>query len=136
MADILIVDDDRQICRALVLLFKSAGHMARSAARSRLGMDFLCTRRPDLLILDWMMPEMSGADVLRAIRSDPRLNQLPVLVYTALSDPMTESEARRLGANDVMVKSGDWDSLYMKVMPYLGLGEIPQDCGDPDQPRW
>ena len=61
---------------------------------------------PQLMILDLMMPGMSGLDVLKLIRNDPRTADLPVVIYSAISDEKMIDQARRHGANDFWVKVG------------------------------
>src|SRR5437899_1993017 len=109
MADVLIVDDSADTGRALRALFRIAGHSARCLDGGRAALDYLtgpstAAGAPTLVILDWMMPDVGGADVLRGIRREPRLAGVPVVVYTALSDDRTRSEAEQLGATAVVTK--------------------------------
>ncbi len=81
---LLLVDDDRLVCLGLGLLLRARGYEVEelhdgAAAMERLGRDPL----PDLMLLDYEMPEMDGQEVLRRLRADPRLANLPVLLATA-----------------------------------------------------
>ena len=62
--------------------------------------------RPDMVILDQMMPGMEGTEVLRRLRADPTTASLPVVIYSALSDPKFQEHARRTGATEVWLKGG------------------------------
>ena len=61
--------------------------------------------KPDILLLDIIMPNMNGYEVLKAIRKDPKLDKLPIIVLTNLSQSSDEAEARNLGATDYLIKS-------------------------------
>ncbi|MBI5567535.1 MAG: response regulator, partial [Chloroflexi bacterium] len=62
------------------------------------------SQRPDLVILDLMMPDMSGIDVCRWIRAQPAFAAIPVVMLTGLVDPDAHQAARLAGANDVWLK--------------------------------
>jgi len=73
-------------------------------------------RRPDLLILDIMMPGMSGLDVLREVRADPDLKDLPVLMYTADNSARDHDRAMELGARDYLIKGQlSWQELRERI---------------------
>ena len=59
---------------------------------------------PDVVLLDIMMPDMDGLEVLRQVRNDPRLSAVPIVMFTAVSDPVLERHALAKGANDYLVK--------------------------------
>jgi DNA-binding response OmpR family regulator len=126
---ILLVEDDE----ALAAVYKSRldiegfdtkgvfnGEDALSAA-----MDF----KPDLILLDAMMPKISGFDVLDILRNTPETAQIRVIMLTALSQPKDKERAEALGVNDYLVKSqvviGD---VIERVKFHLGmLAEKPQE---------
>jgi CheY-like chemotaxis protein len=60
---------------------------------------------PDILLLDIIMPNMNGIEVLQAVRTDPAYKKLPIIMLTNLSQPSDEEQARELGASDYMIKS-------------------------------
>jgi CheY-like chemotaxis protein len=67
-----------------------------------------------------MMPEMNGLDVLRALRANPRFKDLPVVMFSALSDPAIQREALRAGAQAFIVK-GHFDDALAAVQKYVGV---------------
>ncbi len=74
---------------------------------------------PDLLILDKCMPEMDGIEVLRCIRSDPQSHSTPVIFYSADGNPEEVERARRLGAQDYLVKGvTPWEDVFSTVARY------------------
>src|SRR5205823_1062021 len=120
VATILVVDDQMDACRALVRLLRHYGHDATCLPSGPDALTFLTQNIPDLLILDVMMPGMDGLDVLRVIRSDPRLQKLPVVLFSALSDPKFREYAINEGASDYWVKGAiDYARLDTHLAAYL-----------------
>ena len=71
-----------------------------------------------LVFLDWMMPEMSGLDVLKALRAQPQFKDLPVVMFSALSDPAIHAEAVKAGAQGFIIK-GCFDAALAAVKKYV-----------------
>jgi DNA-binding response OmpR family regulator len=115
MASLLVVDDDQHVCDLLRRLLARAGHAVTCANSGAEGLNLLQGLNPDLLILDWMMPEVDGAEVLRRLRADPKKCTVPVMVYTASDDPHVEREALRLGALDCVHKVGRFADLRERI---------------------
>ena len=118
--DVLVVDDNVIVCRSLARLLSLAGHASRCVDSGQEALDFLRTCRPAVVLLDVMMPTVSGFDVLETIRSDPRSRDIIVLMYSAVSDPAYRDRARALGADDYIVK-GDlsFSQIQQLVATYL-----------------
>ena len=103
---ILIVDDHPDTCGFLIRLLGQRGHAATSAGSGEAALAALAEVRPSLIVLDYMMPGMSGLDVLRRIRSDAALAAIPVVIYSAAAhDGELRAEALRLGAADWVPKA-------------------------------
>ena len=105
MAHVLIVDDTRDAARAMAALLKVLGHGTDCVPGGREALDYLHLAMPDLIILDLSMPGMDGREVLRAVRASPRTKALPVVMYSAVSDPDVREELMESGANDYWVKA-------------------------------
>src|SRR5438128_184783 len=104
MSTILICDDDVPTARALAKLLGTAGHRAHCAANGGEAMNMLESVAIDLLVLDEMIPYVSGRELLRILRISPKLRHVPVVIWSALNDPAAIAEARQLGAKDYWVK--------------------------------
>lgn len=102
---ILIVDDDPGTGRLLAVLLRHIGHEAAFVNDGRKALEYLAHHRPDLVILDVMMPEIDGLEVLRRVRENPQTADLPVVMFSALNDPNFRQAVRERGANDYWVKA-------------------------------
>ncbi|HEY4721463.1 MAG TPA: response regulator, partial [Anaerolineae bacterium] len=95
MRDILIIDDNPEATLLLRRVLQAYGrYTLREAANGRIGLDMCRAQRPDLILLDLMMPEMDGFAVLDALKHDDHLKDVPVIVVTAKE--LTPVERRRL----------------------------------------
>src|SRR5436305_14979063 len=84
MAKLLLVDDEYAIVEILSGILETEGHTVATAANGEEGMKRLEEDRPDLVILDVMMPRLSGSDMLKRMRNDPRYATLPVVMISAV----------------------------------------------------
>lgn len=83
MATILVVDDETTIVDTIVELLTWDGHTVVAASNGAIALQLLAKSRPDVVLLDFMMPLKDGIETLRAIRADPSLTTLPVIFMTA-----------------------------------------------------
>jgi CheY-like chemotaxis protein len=114
---ILIVEDDDVIRDVMLLLLKTEGYKVFAAANGREALDLLHRDgRPDLILLDLMMPEMDGWQFRRAQRQDPELSRIPVVVVSA-TEPMQE-EADALDARGFLKKPVEVEALCSAVHQY------------------
>jgi CheY-like chemotaxis protein len=121
---VLVVDDHLDTCEMLVMLLKNAGYSAVCAESGFKALDYLnAGRDPDLMILDVTMPDMTGFDVLRALRADPRWADLPVVMYSAWTDPEAQQSAMQLGAREFVVK-GRMDFAQLKAVVERNLRPV------------
>src|SRR4051812_24486331 len=80
---LLVVDDDEMVRDAAVESLRDQGFQVHAATNGLEALDLLATIRPDLIVTDWMMPVMSGAELVAALRADAALAKIPVIVFTA-----------------------------------------------------
>jgi CheY-like chemotaxis protein len=124
MANVLIVDDDVDGCRPLSRLLEVVGHRPFFVHDGRAALALLDQLRPDLILLDVMMPGLDGIGVLRLIRSHPRHKSLPVVVYSALADQETIDSALGAGAQSYLVKSkADFEQIRSVIETHLPHAE-------------
>lgn len=118
--DILIVDDDAGAARLLAMLVRHLGCNASFVESGGAALSYLAQHRPDLVILDLMMPGIDGLEVLRRMRHDPQTAQVPVVMFSALDDPHFLNKAMFFGANDYWVKASlDFNTLGARLAKFL-----------------
>jgi DNA-binding response OmpR family regulator len=122
MPVVLLVDDDENTSRAMSRLLEHVGYTAVWLSSGADALHVLKDLRFDLVILDWMMPEMDGLQVLRHLRANPATRDVRVMMYSAAADAKMETEASRLGAVDCVLKSGGFSVLYDRVEACLDGG--------------
>lgn len=105
MTSVLIIDDNAVFREVLRLRFTAAGYETAVAPDGRHGWELARSQRPDVVLLDLVMPEVDGVEFLRRLRNDPLLRSTPVLVISALSAMEPCQAARRLGIQGEFVKS-------------------------------
>lgn len=115
MAVILVIDDDELVSRTLQRALKMYGHQVMMAKSGTEGLQLARRHRPDLFILDIMMPGVDGYQVCRQIRGDPMLQELPVLFLTAKAKDEDKIEGFRAGADDYLVKPFNMEELELRV---------------------
>ena len=120
--DVLVVDDSPDTCKAIKRLLRTAGHSAACLPDGLTALEYLADCKPAVVLLDLMMPGIDGMEVLRRIRREPALADLPVVLYTAVSDPDVWRQGLKLGAQQVALKSGGWEVLYPLLRPFLTAG--------------
>jgi putative two-component system response regulator len=115
-AKIMIVDDEPLNVMTFRQHLKMEGYENFvTTSNSREALHLLRSERPDVMLLDIRMPEISGLDILRVIGLDPLLQHIPVLILTAASDPTTRKQALELGASDFLQKPVDPNELLPRV---------------------
>jgi CheY-like chemotaxis protein len=120
MANVLIVDDDVDSCRPLARLLEVSGHSPFFVHDGRAALSLLDQLRPDMILLDVMMPGLNGIDVLKTIRAHPVHKDLPVVVFSALGDDETREAALASGAQGYLVKSkADFDQIRECIESHL-----------------
>lgn len=107
MKRILIIEDDQVVALMYQRFLRAHGFGMEVARDGEAGLQSLAAGKFDAVLLDLMMPKVNGLAVLRAIRTDPERQQLPVLVMTAAAVPMLVDQARQAGANRVFDKAND-----------------------------
>lgn len=101
MASILSIEDDADLQQALGMALYNAGYEVHYAFQGKDGLDKILSLHPDLVLLDLMLPMMSGLDILKETRARPELRDIPVIVITALADDENKLERDLRNQGDV-----------------------------------
>ncbi len=101
---ILVVDDVATNRIVMKVKLAAACYTVEQADSGAEALRAARTNKPDLILLDVLMPDMSGLDVCRALKSDPETSDIPVVLITALSDRTAKMEGLEAGADDFLTK--------------------------------
>lgn len=112
---ILAVDDEPDVLLIVRTALQSEGYDVETAANGPDALELAKANPPDLVILDVMMPGMTGFDVLRELKSDDKTSRVPVIMLTGLSDRSKIQEALSSGTDYYIVKPFDFEDLFSKV---------------------
>lgn len=112
----LIVEDDEVLLRALYLTFHSDKYTIATAADGEVSLKMVHRMKPDIVLLDLLLPKMNGFDFLKYIKADPATKDIPVVILSNLGDQESINRAMGLGAVDYFVKSNtDLATLKIKI---------------------
>jgi DNA-binding response OmpR family regulator len=118
---ILIIEDDPSLLMGLAMNLRREGYRVRTANDGHRGLDELARERPDLVVLDLMLPGVDGLEILRRIRADDAT--LPVVVLTALGSEQDKIRGLDLGANDYVTKPFSIAELQARVRATLRVAQ-------------
>jgi adenylate cyclase len=126
-AKILVVDDTPRNLKLLADLLAAKGYAVTTAADGPAALDKLAADAPDLVLLDVMMPGLSGYDVCRKIRQDPRTALLPVVLVTALDPQQERVKGIEAGADDFLSKPINQPELFARVKSLLRIKRLQDE---------
>ncbi|XGW00504.1 MAG: PleD family two-component system response regulator [Leptolyngbya sp. BL-A-14] len=115
---ILVVDDMADNCFLLKAILEAEGYNVEVANSGKMALAKAEAMPPTLMLLDVMMPDMSGYEVTQQIRQSHKLADLPVVLITAYDHEYT-SAIKAIGANDLLHKPLDFDELIRRVRAYI-----------------
>ncbi|MCG8486255.1 MAG: response regulator [Chromatiales bacterium] len=117
--EILVVDDEPNIVLSLEFLMKKEGYNVTTASNGVEALEFIKQLRPDLVLLDVMMPRMDGYEVCQAVRDDPELSSVRIIMLTARGRDVERDKGMALGADDYVTKPFATRELVEKVNSLL-----------------
>ena len=127
---VLVVEDDERTREMLRRAMQKEGWQIREAANDRLGLEHLSHGAPGLILLDLMMPEMDGFEVLSRIKKDPALSDIPVFVVTAKDLTDAEIQLLKREARALVRKNGSWKvDLLAQVRKVVGNSKLAKSAG-------
>lgn len=132
-ARILIVDDDARNVRLLEAMLLAEGHATITAGSGRLAVQVAMIEIPDLILLDVMMPDMNGFEVVEKLKGHAVTQDIPIVMITALDDRESRLYALQAGADEFISKPVDRSELSTRVKNLLALSQYRQmQEGNPD----
>ncbi|MBK8738566.1 MAG: phosphate regulon transcriptional regulator PhoB [Betaproteobacteria bacterium] len=130
MTSVLVVEDDRAIQELLAFSLTQAGYKVTQALSAEIAMESIKRELPDVIVLDWMLPQMSGLALAKLLRADRRTRSLPIIMVTARGDEPDKLAGLEHGADDYLTKPFSPKELLARIKAVLRR-RSPEDAGDP-----
>lgn len=105
MAKILLIEDDKMLSDMYAAKFTKAGHTVSQADNGAKGLKMAKDEKPDIVLLDIIMPKMDGFATLKGIRKDANIKDVPVILLTNLGQEEDIKKGKELGADDYYIKA-------------------------------
>ncbi len=131
MAKILVADDDDLLCEVLRFKLENMGHTVLVVTDGATALDFSRNEDFDVLILDSMMPALSGMEVLQSLKANPVTAKLPVIMLTARRGEDDVVSALRAGAADYLTKPFMPEELALRITAVLALHQSDDGLVEP-----
>ena len=122
MSKVMVIDDEPFILMMIEDKLKNAKIDVITVRKSKHAIERIREERPDLIILDWMMPELSGIDLCKLIKRDPDLQGIPIFMLTAKGQDSDEQQGIQCGVNRYITKPFSPRSLLELVQETVGSG--------------
>lgn len=116
---ILIIDDEPELVKAVQIRLVASGYEAEVAYDGTSGIDKVKEVKPDLILLDIIMPKMDGYEVCKKLMADPETKEIPITIFTASQERSLEAKCRKLGITDFITKPFETTDLLNMVNEIL-----------------
>jgi DNA-binding response OmpR family regulator len=129
---VLVIDDEPDLLELIEVNMKAAGFEVLSASNGKEGLEMARKTKPELIVLDVMLPELGGLEVCKSLRRDPATADIPVLMLTARATEIDRVLGLELGADDYVTKPFSTRELVLRVKNLLRrktAGEISRFAG-------
>ena len=116
---VLIVEDEKALADILEYNFKKEGYTVDTALDGEIALDKIIFKAPDLIILDWMLPKLSGIELCRKIRSNKKVKNIPIIMLTARGEEKDRLKGLEMGADDYVTKPFSINELLARAKAVL-----------------
>ncbi|OIO37227.1 MAG: hypothetical protein AUJ75_04595 [Candidatus Omnitrophica bacterium CG1_02_49_10] len=120
MKKILIIDDERELIKAISIRLKASGYEVITANNGFDGIDAAKREKPDAIVLDLIMPQFDGYETCKRLKSDPDTKSIPVIVCSAAGQKNVEADVNNIGANGFVAKPFDTIKLLETIKACMG----------------
>jgi len=117
---VMIIEDEEDAAELFAEMMRLSGYRVIKSSKSAPALEMMKTNKPDVILLDIMMPEISGLDILRFMRRDPLLEDIPVVIITAKGMPVDIKNGMEAGASTYLTKPVGFFDLKEAVERALG----------------
>ncbi len=116
---ILLIEDEVDMVYALTLQLEAFNYEVLSATDGQIGLDLACKEKPDLIILDLMLPKMDGYKICRMLKFDEKYKKIPIIMFTARAQDKDKKLGQEVGADAYITKPFDSKDLLDKISALL-----------------
>lgn len=124
---VLIIDDDANIINLLSKRLEQEGFKVKSAKDGNTGLDLANDQIPNIILLDLLMPEMSGRETLKELKSNPDTALIPVIILSAVADTEDKIDGLAMGANDYIVKPFRFQEVLARINTQLRISSMQKE---------
>ncbi len=132
MANILVIEDEPDLLQVLEYNLTQAGHTVTGAALGNVGLECARREQPQLILLDLMLPDVSGTEVCRTLKERPETRGIPVIMVTARGEEIDRVVGFELGADDYVVKPFSVRELLLRIQAILRRNQREPELGPSD----
>lgn len=127
MTKVLVVEDEAGLVALLTYNLEKEGFDVVSVMDGALVLDTVLQEKPDVILMDWMLPNVSGVDLCKSIRENVAMKDIPIIMVTARAEEADKVQGLSFGADDYMTKPFSMPELFARVKALLRrVGEKPQ----------
>jgi two-component system phosphate regulon response regulator PhoB len=130
MASILVIEDEPDLLQVLEYNLTQAGHNVTGVALGNAGLEHARREQPELILLDLMLPDISGTEVCRALKERAETKNIPVVMVTARGEEIDRVVGFELGADDYVVKPFSVRELLLRVQAILRRNQREEEPGE------
>ena len=116
---VLIVEDEKALAEILEYNFKKEGYVVDTASDGEIALNKIIFKAPDLIILDWMLPKLSGIEICRKVRSNKKIKNIPIIMLTARGEEEDRLKGLEMGADDYVTKPFSINELLARAKAVL-----------------
>ena len=116
---VLIVEDEKALAEILEYNFKKEGYVVDTASDGEIALDKIIFKAPDLIILDWMLPKLSGIELCRKVRNTKKVKNIPIIMLTARGEEEDRLKGLEMGADDYVTKPFSINELLARAKAVL-----------------
>ncbi len=116
---VLIVEDEKALAEILEYNFKKEGYVVDTASDGEIALDKIIFKAPDLIILDWMLPKLSGIELCRKVRTNKKIKNIPIIMLTARGEEEDRLKGLEMGADDYVTKPFSINELLARAKAVL-----------------
>jgi len=116
---ILIIEDEPDLLKVTAVRLETSGYDTLVAETAEAALELLSKSKPDLILLDLLLPKMQGAELCKRLKAEPDTSHIPIIIFTA-SVILVQQRAKEMCADDYMIKPADSVELLFKIKKFIG----------------